>query len=346
MVKNNLKDILKIKIIGVGGAGGNMINRIWESRIRGIDLIAINTDVQDLLKIKARKKIKIGKDETKGFGTGMDPTIGEIAASKDIVKIKEAIKDSDFLVLVGGLGGGTGSGALPVISELAKEMKILTVGIFTFPFEFEGPVRMEIAQESFNKIKDFIDAYITIENDMIFKIIDKDVSLEEAFLKVDEILKKLIEGISYLIINPGLVNVDFADIRLVLKDAGQLFIGIGEGEGEEKVKSAIQNALNSPILNTNFFNAKRVLFNIIGGPDLTIKEVKEIADKIKDQVDKVNSKIIFGATVSEKMKNKLRLILMASNFSNQPAIEIDSDFEREIFDVPAFLRKNKNQNEK
>jgi len=345
MVKKGLKDIVNIKIVGVGGAGGNMINRLSGS-VKGVELIAINTDLQDLYKIKATKKIKIGKDETKGFGTGMDPGLGEIAAQKDIHKIKEAIKDADFLILVGGLGGGTGSGAIPVISELAKEMKILTLGVFTFPFEFEGPVRAEIAQESFNKIKDFIDSYITIENEKIFKIIDKEISLDEAFLKVDEILKKLIEGISYLIVNPGLINVDFADLRLVLKDAGHLFVGIGEGEGENRAKIALSSALSSPLLSINFFNAKRVLFNIIGGQDLKIGEVKEIAENIKEQVDRVSSKIIFGATISERLKKKIRLILIASNFSSKPIIEIQSDFEKDVFDIPAFLRKKKNQDER
>lgn len=374
----SLKDYsAKIKVVGVGGGGGNAISRMRDDiSIKSIEFIAINTDAQDLDYCNARTKIYIGKNLTRGLGTGMNPEIGRQAAEENRSEIVEALKGADLVFITAGLGGGTGSGASPVIAEAAKEIGALTIGVVTKPFAFEGAQRTKIANEALVKLKDKVDTLIAVPNDRIFSIIQKDTPIMKAFERIDEVLLNGIQGIAELISMPGIINVDFADVKAVLQDAGSALVGIGLGSGQDRAMAAAAQAINSPLVEATIEGAKGILFGVSGGRDLKMNEVNDIAKVIAENVDS-SAKIIFGAYHDKKMKNgRIKVTLVASGFNghllkdndisnngvslfNQlpPVIAVKSEEQKvnkkeetkkennsaseDIWDIPTFIRKKK-----
>ncbi len=290
----------KIKVIGVGGSGCNAILRMRKSKIKGVELIAMNTDYQDLIKVKADIRVRIGEKVTHGLGTGMKPEIGRIAAEQSIEKITEVLEGADMVFITGGLGGGTGSGAIPVVSEAAKKLGILTVVVVTLPFSFEGLYRKKIAQNSLERLKGKLDALVVIKNDKLLETLEPKVSLLNAFWICDDILREAVKGISDLILLPGIVNVDFADVRSILKDSGTALFGIGRGRGEKRAQEAVISALNCPLLDVAPKGAKGVLFNV-SGEDVALSEIDEIGNIITREINP-KAKVIFGAVQDEKLK--------------------------------------------
>jgi cell division protein FtsZ len=295
-----MKTQARIKVVGIGGSGGNAISRMAKCNVEGVELIAINSDFQDLKKIKADKKVQIGVGLTQGFGAGMDPLIGEKAALDSLPEIKEALDKGDIIFITCGLGGGTGSGAVSVVADVAKNSGALTIAIVTFPFTFEGEQRKKIAKVALEKLKDKVDTLFVISNNKLLNAIDEKTSLNDAFWKADEILRQAVQGISDLIVRPGLINVDFADLKSIMKDAGFALFGVGRAKGENKVQEAANKAINSPLLElTSSKGAHGILFNITGGKNLTLNNVEE-AGKIITQNAIPGAKIIFGAIQDEK----------------------------------------------
>mgnify|MGYP001592175016 FL=1 len=305
-----------IKVVGVGGGGGNAVTRMMEDgRIKGVEFIAINTDAQDLNYATAHKKLYIGKALTRGLGAGMNPEIGKQAAEENRSEISEALEGADIVFITAGFGGGTGSGASPVIAEAAREKGILTVAIVTKPFSFEGAERSKIAQEALGRIKDKVDALVIIPNDRVFSLISKDTSVSKAFGFVDDVLKQGVQAIAELINFPGIINVDFSDIRAIIKDAGTTHIGIGIASGGDRSIKAVNSAINSPLLEYAIDGAKRVLFSVAGGRDLKMSEVNDVAKAISANLDS-NAKVIFGAYYDRQLKDKsLKVTLIASGFN-------------------------------
>lgn len=306
----------RIKVVGVGGAGGNAVSRMSEEFPRGVELIAINTDMQDLENTPLRKKVCIGKNVTKGLGTGMNPDLGRQAADESRSEITEVIKDADMLFITAGMGGGTGTGAAPIIAEAAKELGILTVAIVTRPFAFEGGQRAKIAEEGLIKLRDRVDTLITIPNDRIFSIISKDTSLMKAFEEIDKVLRDSVKGVTELILTPGIINIDFADIKAIMRDAGSALVGIGVAAGQGRAEKAAQLALNSPLLEVSIDGAKGILFSISGKSDMKMHEINEIASQIAESADP-SAKIIFGTYQDRKInKGQIKVTLIATGFSN------------------------------
>ncbi len=307
--------LTKIKVVGVGGGGGNAVTRMREDFTRGIDFIAINTDAQDLEHCNARKKIHIGKNLTKGLGTGMNPEIGRQAAEETRSEIVEALKGADLIFVTAGLGGGTGTGAAPIVVEAAKELGILTIAVVTKPFAFEGAQRARIAQDGLMKLKEKADTLIVVPNDRVFSIIDKDTPLTKAFEVVDDVLKEAVIGVSDLIAMPGIVNIDFADVKAIMQDAGTALVGIGAASGQERAKNAVSQAIHSPLLEVSIEGAKGVLFGVFGGRDLKMTEVNEIAKTISESID-ASAKVIFGAYHDRKIKEgQIKVTLIATGFN-------------------------------
>ena len=305
----------KIKVVGVGGAGGNAVTRMADSFPRSIDLIVINTDIQDLNHAQARKKIHIGKNLTRGLGTGMNPEIGQQAAEEDRAEIAEALKGADMVFIAAGFGGGTGTGATPIVAEIAKELGILTIAVVTKPFGFEGSKRAQIAQDGIARVKEKVDTLIAIPNDKIFSIINKETSLIKAFEAIDEVLKNAVLGITELIISPGIVNVDFADVKAIMSDAGASVIGIGRASGRDRASVAATQAINSPLLEMSIDGAKGILFGISGQRDLKMSEINEAANLISENIDP-GAKIIFGAYHNRRLnKGQLKITLIATGFN-------------------------------
>lgn len=316
-VKNN-KDthFAKIKVVGVGGAGGNAVSRMYEEFPRGVELIAINTDIQDLGKSLVKRKVCIGKNITKGLGTGMNPDLGRQAAEENRSDITESIKEADMIFITAGMGGGTGTGAAPVVAEIAKELGILTVAIVTRPFNFEGGQRQRIAEEGLIKLRDRVDTLITIPNDRIFSLVSKDTSLVKAFEEIDKVLRDAVKGITELILTPGIINIDFADIKAIMRDAGSALVGIGVASGQGRAVKAAQMALNSPLLEISIDGAKGILFSISGKSDMKMHEINEIASLISENADPA-AKIIFGTYHDRKLaKGQLKVTLIATGFGN------------------------------
>ncbi|MFA5870315.1 MAG: cell division protein FtsZ [Candidatus Paceibacterota bacterium] len=317
IVKKSSVQPAKIKVIGVGGGGGNAISRMMESpeRVRGVEFIAINTDAQDLDFVSAHRKVYIGKALTRGLGAGMNPEIGKQAAEENRSEIGELVDGADIVFVTAGFGGGTGTGAAPVVAEVAKEKGILTIGIITKPFMFEGSQRTQIAQEGITRLKDKVDALVVIPNDRIFSLIDKETSMAKAFGFIDEILKNGVQSLAELINTPGLINVDFADVRATLKDAGTTLIGIGLGSGSDRANKAIQAALNSPLLEISIDGARSVLFSIAGGKDIKMVEVHEIASAVSSGLD-ANARVIFGSYYDRSLKDKsIKVTVIATGFN-------------------------------
>ena len=308
--------LAKIKVLGIGGGGCNAISRMYDDFPRSIDLIAVNTDIQDLEHCSAKKKICIGKNLTKGLGTGMNPDLGRQAAEESRSEIAEVLRDADMVFLTAGLGGGTGTGAISIIAEIAREMGILTIAVVTKPFGFEGAQRNRIAEEGLIKIRDRVDTLITVPNDKIFSIIGKETTLIRAFEEIDRVLRESVGGISELILSPGIINVDFADIKAITRDAGAAMIGIGVASGNERAQKAANMAINSPLLDVSIDGAKGILFSISGQRDLKMFEVNEIAKMVSENADS-SAKIIFGAYHDRKLaKGQVKVTLIAAGFSN------------------------------
>ncbi|PJB99283.1 MAG: cell division protein FtsZ, partial [Candidatus Nealsonbacteria bacterium CG_4_9_14_0_8_um_filter_35_12] len=291
----------KIKVVGIGGSGCNAILRMAKAKIEGVELVAINTDLQDLKKSRADFKIRIGKNLTKGLGAGMNPEIGKEAAREQKEEIKEVLKDADMVFITYGAGGGTGSGAGPVIAEISKNLGVLTVAIVTKPFSFEGIFRKQIAKKSLEELKEKVDSLISISNDKLFSVLNPNISLNSAFWACDDILRQAVQGISDLIVLPGIINVDFASVKSVLKNSGTALFGIGLAEGEKRAQEAALKAINSPLLDRSCKGAKGILFNVAGGRDISLSEIEEVAKIITKEVNP-EAKIIFGAVQSENLK--------------------------------------------
>ncbi len=308
--------LANIKVVGVGGGGGNVISRMSQDSIRGVDFIAINTDHQDLDHCLVRKKIYIGKNLTRGLGTGMNPELGRQAAEENRSEIAEALSGADLIFIASCFGGGTGTGAAPVVAEVAKQTGALTVSFITKPFAFEGSQREKIAHEGLMKIKDKVDAVIVVPNDRIFTVIDKDTPLIKAFTVVDDVLKNALKGVVELIVSPGIINVDFADVRNVIQDAGSAIVGMGIASGPDRAVAAVNQALNSPLLEVSAEGAKGVILGVSGGRDLKMTEINEAA-KVVAQVADPSARIIFGAYHDRKLKpNQIKVTLIATGFSS------------------------------
>lgn len=313
--------VVRIKVVGVGGGGGNAISRMYEDFPRGVELIAINTDLQDLNQTQAKKRIYIGKNLTKGMGTGMNPELGKQAAEENRAEITEAIKDADMIFVTAGMGGGTGTGAAPVVAEIAKDLGILTVGIVTKPFAFEGGQRSRIAEEGIVRMRDRVDTLITVPNDRIFSIISKDTSLMKAFEEVDKILRDSVRGVTELILTPGIINIDFADVKAVMRDSGSAMVGLGIASGNGRAGKAASSAINSPLLETSVEGARGILLCISGRNDLKMHEINEIASAVAESADQ-SARIIFGTYYDRKLnKGQLKITLIATGFSDTLARE-------------------------
>ncbi|OGY56843.1 MAG: cell division protein FtsZ [Candidatus Colwellbacteria bacterium RBG_13_48_8] len=309
------RPVVKIKVIGVGGGGGNALTRMSKDPLRGVEFIAVNTDLQDLDSCEAKKKLHIGKTVTRGLGAGMNPELGQQSAEEGREEIEAVLQGADMVFLTAGLGGGTGTGATPVIADIARDMGILTVAVVTKPFSFEGSVRARIAEEGLAKLRDRVDTLLVIPNDRIFNIIDNNTPVLKAFDKIDEILKNSVRGVADMITSSGLVNVDFADVIAVMKDAGIAVAGVGVARGKDRALKAVNEAVNSPLLESSIDGAKGVLFNIAGGRDLKMSEISEAAQLITANVDPA-AKIIFGAHYDRKLKRgDLKITLIATGFN-------------------------------
>ncbi|MCH2188435.1 cell division protein FtsZ [Candidatus Gracilibacteria bacterium] len=322
----NISPVAKIKVVGVGGGGQNAVNRMIEGGLEHVEFIAINTDAQALFNSLAPNKLHIGKIITQGLGAGSDPDTGKKAAEESREEIKEALEGADMIFITCGLGGGTGTGAAPVVAEISKELGALTVGVVTKPFAFEGQNRMSKSIDGFDALKEKVDTLITIPNDRILSIIDKKTPLLDAFSIVDEVLNQGVQGISDLITQSGLINVDFADVRSVMRNAGSALMGIGYGSGENRAVEAARGATDSPLLESTIAGAKGLLFNITGGTDLSMFEVDEAAKIITESVDS-DANIIFGATINENYNGELKITVVATGFdaeSNQSFLEAKS----------------------
>lgn len=317
-IKPEVETFANIKVVGVGGSGGSALNRMVASKIRGVDFIAVNTDIQALHHSLARKKIHIGQNTTRGLGAGMDPDIGLRAAEESVNDIKEAIKGADMVFITCGLGGGTGTGAGPKIAEIAKELGILTVAVVTRPFAFEGLERKQIADSGYERMVEAVDTIITIPNDRILQIIDRKTALLDAFQIADDVLRQGVQGISEIITVPGLINVDFADVRAIMSNRGSALMGIGRGQGENRASEAAKAAIASPLLEVSVDGARGILFTICGGSNLGMYEVSEAAKVITQSADP-HAKVIFGAIIDETMKDEVKVTVVATGFDNRPS---------------------------
>lgn len=308
--------VAKIKVIGVGGGGGNAVNRMIESGVSGVEFWSINTDSQALAQNSASKRLQMGQKLTRGLGAGGNPAIGQKAAEESREEIAHAIENSDMVFITAGMGGGTGTGAAPIVAEVAKEMGALTVGIVTRPFTFEGRRRMTQAEEGIAALQSRVDTLIVIPNNKLLSVISEQTPVQEAFRVADDILRQGVQGISDIITIPGLVNVDFADVRAVMADAGSALMGIGVGSGKSRAREAASQAISSPILESSIDGARGVVLNITGGSDLTLHEVNAAAETVYEVVDP-NANIIFGAVIDEKMQGEIRITVIATGFTGE-----------------------------
>ena len=306
-------DFAKIKVAGIGGGGNNAVNRMVSAGVKGVEFLALNTDRQALKNSLAETKIQIGEKTTKGLGAGADPDVGEQSAEESIDEIREALEGADMVFITAGMGGGTGTGAAPVVAEIAKELGALTVGVVTRPFTFEGVKRKKQAEKGIAQLKDKVDTLVIIPNDRLLQISDKKTSFSQAFEMADDVLKQGIQGISDLISVPNLINLDFADVKTIMYDKGIAHMGIGYASGDERATEAAKLAIHSPLLETSIEGAKSVLLNITAGTDLGIFEVNEAADLIRDAVDE-DANIIFGAGIDESLKDQVKITVIATEF--------------------------------
>jgi cell division protein FtsZ len=351
MAKESRNGLARIKVIGVGGGGGNAINRMMKFKISNVELIAVNTDAQVLeTMVEAHKKLQIGKKLTQGLGAGGNPEVGRKAAEESEAEIADTLTDVDMVFITAGMGGGTGTGATPVIARIAKEMGILTTSIVTKPFSFEGRAREEKARRGIEELRQHVDTLIAISNDRLLKIAPEDLPLVRAFELADDILRQGVQGISDLILTPGMINLDFADIEATMRNAGTAMMGIGIGEGEGRTKEAARNAISSPLLEGSIEGAQKVILNITGGESLTLDEVTEAATLIRDTVSE-QADIFFGAVIQDGYE-KVRLTVIATGFVQAEEREAESEEEivlmeqlrkeeRDDLEIPAFLRRRR-----
>ena len=354
-----------IKVIGVGGAGNNAVNRMIEAEIKGVDFIAVNTDRQALQISKAKTKIQIGEKITRGLGAGANPDIGAQAAEESKSEVAEVLRGADMVFVTAGMGGGTGTGAAPIVAQAAKEMGILTIGVVTKPFTFEGKKRLSQAERGIESLKGKVDTLVVIPNDKLLQIVDRKTSIVEAFKMADDVLRQGVQGISDLIAIPGLVNLDFADVKTIMLNQGMAHMGVGRASGENRAEDAAKEAIQSPLLETSIEGAKGVIINITGSSDLGLHEVNTAAELVQRSVDP-EANIIFGTVTDESMGDEIQITVIATGFEkNEPISSIGVDnmvsknWEKKItsipsssessasqndLDIPAFLRKNRNKN--
>ena len=344
----------RIKVVGVGGSGCNAINRMISSRIKGVEFVAINTDAQDLHHNDAPVRVQIGQTATRGLGAGSDPELGRKSAEEDKEVIYQALKDADMVFVTCGMGGGTGTGAAPVVCEIARELGALTIAVVTKPFSFEGLRRKRVAEDGLQEMQSKVDTLITIPNDRLLQVIDKKTSLYDAFSVVDDVLRQGVQGITDLITGHGLVNLDFADVKAIMKNAGSALMGIGRGTGESRALEAAKMAIDSPLLELSIDGAKGILFNVTGGPDMSMYEIDEAARVITEAADP-EANVIFGTVVDESMQGEIKITVIATGFddsygksrkaeakqvmTNTMRPTEEREEERDELDVPAFIRK-------
>ena len=351
----DIEQFAQIKVIGVGGGGNNAVNRMIESQLKGVQFIAVNTDKQALFTSKAEYRIQIGEKLTKGLGAGANPEIGKKAAEESSDDIHQALQGADMVFVTAGMGGGTGTGAAPIVAQIAKEMGILTVGVVTKPFTFEGKRRMMHAEQGIAELKDKVDTLVTIPNDRLLQVVEKKTSIMEAFKIADDVLKQGVQGISDLIAVPGLVNLDFADVKTIMFEQGLAHMGVGRASGEHRATEAAKQAIHSPLLETSIEGAKGVLLNITGGPNLGLFEVNEAAELVAQAADP-DANIIFGAVIDEALKDELRITVIATGFENNKTSFSKSNMKnkdvndlntkgdhivQDDLDIPTFLRRKR-----
>ncbi|TMD24423.1 MAG: cell division protein FtsZ [Chloroflexi bacterium] len=353
-VDRTLEGNARIKVVGIGGGGSNAVNRMIRSKLRGVEFIAINTDLQALAHSEAQTKMNIGKKLTRGLGAGGNPTIGREAAEESQQELSELLSGADMVFLTAGMGGGTGSGAAPVVAEIARNNGALTIGVVTKPFTFEGTRRRAIAEEAATTLKEKVDTLIIIPNQRLLDVTDKKVPFTEALKIADDVLRQGVQGISDLIVQPGLINLDFADVKAVMSGQGAALMGIGFGSGDQRASDAARDAVASPLLETSIDGARGILFNITGGTDLTLHEVNEAAEIVRSSADK-DANIIFGTVIDEKMSGEVKITVVATGFvtGTETSREIDEQYSRPApveevpayrgfdpsnLDIPAFLR--------
>jgi len=308
-----LEGAARIVVLGVGGGGSNAVNRMIQSGVRGVEFIAINTDTQALARSEAPTRLHIGEKLTRGLGAGGNPNTGEKAAEESAEQIADLVRDADMVFIASGMGGGTGTGAAPVIAQISKDLGALTVGVVTKPFSFEGRQRAKNAEEGIVQLRERVDTLITIPNDRLLEVIDRKTTLEQAFMEVDDVLRQGIQGISELITEPGLINLDFADVKTIMSDSGGALMAIGRGTGESRAQDAARMAISSPLLDISMEGARGVLLNITGGTDLALSEISDAADVIAQAADPEAS-IIFGAVIDPKIENEVRITVIATGF--------------------------------
>ncbi len=367
LIKPRAGQAARIKVVGVGGGGGNALSSmIAEGGIGGVEFIAVNTDAQALLNNKAPIKIQIGENLTRGLGSGGDPEVGRQAAEESRERLKEDLSGADMVFITAGEGGGTGTGAAPIVAEIARETGALTVAVVTKPFDFEGTKRKFTAEDGVGKLKEKVDTLIIVPNQKVLTVIDKKTPILDAFKKIDEVLHQGVKGIAELITTPGLINVDFADVRSIMQNSGTALMGMGVGSGDKRAIAAIKQAISSPLLDVSIEGAKGVLFNIVGGPDLSMNEIDEAASIIAKSVD-TDADIIFGSVIDDRMMDQIKVTIIATKFDDsklrlfrfkrepeevnkdespvetkEPKEEFDDEEfadESSEFDIPAFLRK-------
>lgn len=316
LIKPDIARFARIKVLGIGGGGNNAVNSmVVGNQIKGVDFVSVNCDAQALLNSQVPTKVQIGENITRGLGAGGNADVGRDSAEESREALKEQLVDTDMVFITAGMGGGTGSGAAPVIAEIAKELGALTVAVVTKPFKFEGTRRMVVAEDAIENLKEKVDTLIVIPNQRLLDTVDKKMTLVEAFRVADSVLEQGVSGISDLITTPGLINVDFADVKAIMQDAGSALMGIGTGVGENRSATAARTAVSSPLLEVSIDGAKGVLFNIVGGTDLTMDEIDQSAKIISEHVD-ADANIIFGATIDESMVDQIRIIVIATGFDN------------------------------
>lgn len=367
-----VENVAQIKVLGIGGGGSNAVNRMIEAGIQGVEFVAINTDAQALMLSQAPHRLRIGDKLTKGLGSGGNPEIGQKAAEESEEEIKALIKGADMVFVTAGIGGGTGTGAAPVIARVSREMGSLTIGVVTRPFSFEGTRRNRAADDGITRLKDHVDTMIVIPNDRLLQVVDKKASVESAFAVADDVLRQGIQGISELITVPGLINLDFADVRTIMSDGGAALMAIGRARGENRAQQAAEQAIHSALLDVSIEGAQGILFNVTGGSDMTLFEVNEAAEIVRASAHP-DANIIFGAVIDPSMADEIRITVIATGFDaahmqRRPATTATQStrldgrpqasqpvptgqtipfpsrtFKREDLDVPAFIRKRVNE---
>ena len=358
-LQNAQESLARIKVIGVGGAGSNAVNRMIEAGLGNVEFIAVNTDGQALAASNAPTRVRIGAEITRGLGSGGDPTMGARAAEESRDELRSVLEDADMVFVTAGMGGGTGTGAAPIIAAIAQDLGALTVAVVTKPFGFEGARRARAAEDGLKKLQENVDTLIAIQNDRLLQLVDRGAPLQKAFLVADDILHQGIQGISELITVPGLINMDFADVKAIMTDGGAALMSVGRASGEERALAAAQQAITSPLLDITISGARGVLFNVKGGEDLSLYEVNQAAELIR-QTAAPDANIIFGAVIDERLKDQIQMTVIATGFEldNRARVTVSEDaqsggstpgkrtevfqrpFDNSDLDIPAFLRRH------